>query len=143
MRGQHIKITSAGLSLADADLQQIFKIKYGDLQSTGWGPRRRHKFDYYQPADYYEAVVNKVVRPETRWVDVGGGGDIFPENRALARELSGRAQRLVGVDPSDNIETHDILHDHAKVMIEDFDTDERFDLATLRMVAEHIADPPA
>ncbi|NNF66229.1 MAG: methyltransferase domain-containing protein, partial [Gammaproteobacteria bacterium] len=35
------------------------------------------------------------------------------------------------------------LHDHAKVMIEDFDTDERFDLATLRMVAEHIADPPA
>lgn len=115
--------------------------KYGEPESTGWSPRQRSRFGYYLPADRYEALVQKLVFEGCAWVDVGGGHDIFPENPELARTLVSRSSLAVAVDPSDNIEQNEFVHRRSKCLIEDYETDERFDLATLRMVAEHVSDP--
>jgi SAM-dependent methyltransferase len=96
---------------------------------------------YFTPDDHYEALLNRLVTPETRWLEVGCGRDIFPQNYRLARELSQRCRLLVGVDPDDTLEENVFLHHKEKVAIEDFAPAERFDLVSLRMVAEHIADP--
>jgi SAM-dependent methyltransferase len=47
----------------------------------------------------------------------------------------------VGVDPSENIFNNRFVRERAKCLIEDYQTDDRFDLATLRMVVEHIENP--
>jgi hypothetical protein len=74
---------------------------------------------------------------------VGGGRDIFPDNRALAAELAGRCRLVVSVDPSDTVEENRFAHQRVKMRIEDYVSGEPFDLATLRMVAEHIENPGA
>lgn len=125
------------------ELEQLFLLKYGPVETTGWSPRRRHEFGYYSPDDYYEALVGKLVTPETRWLDVGSGRDIFPSNKPLALELSKRAAKLVGVDPSPNIHDNPFVHERAQALLQDFDYSGTFTLATLRMVAEHVTDPPA
>lgn len=66
---------------------------------------------------------------------------IFPSNPALAGSLSARCARLVGVDESDNIRDNPYIHAYQQVYLEDFKTDEAFDLITFRMVAEHVRDP--
>jgi len=129
--------------LVASDLKQLFVLKYGDPATTGWSPRRRLAFGYYLPADHYEALISKLVTPETDWIDVGGGGALFPDNEKLSDMLAKRARNLVVVDPSENIAVNPFPHRRARCLIEDFETDEQFDLATLRMVAEHITDPPA
>ncbi len=131
------------LQLTAQTLQQLFFLKYGECEKTGWSPRRRLRFGYYQPADYYEALVNKLVTSETDWIDVGGGGALFPHNRPLSELLSKRARRLVVVDPSDNIDGNPFARERAKCLIEQYQTNDQFDLVTLRMVAEHITDPPS
>lgn len=49
----------------------------------------------------------------------------------------------MGVDPDDSIRQNRWLHEHRQCRLEDLDTNRRFDLISLRMVAEHIADPTA
>jgi SAM-dependent methyltransferase len=127
--------------ITSGELYELFHLKYGDPQETGWSPRLRLKFDYYQPADHYEALVAKVVTPETDWIDVGGGTALFPSNPALSRLLSERARRLVVVDPSDDVASNPFAHERVKCLIEEYHATDRFDLATLRMVAEHIKNP--
>jgi hypothetical protein len=39
---------------------------------------------------YYEAVVAKLVRPESQWLDVGCGRGVFPSNPRLAQTLAKR-----------------------------------------------------
>jgi SAM-dependent methyltransferase len=48
---------------------------------------------------------------------------------------------MVGVDPSDNIHQNEFAHERVKSTIEEYTTDQSFDLATLRMVVEHVQRP--
>ena len=124
------------------ELRQSITLKHGDIAQAGWAARRRWRFGYFTPDDFYEALMNRFVQPETRWLDVGGGASLFPHHPTLAKELAGRCRLLAGVDPSPNILANPFLHQRAQCPIEDYQTDQRFDLATFRMVAEHVADPP-
>lgn len=129
------------IALTDDDLYQLFLIKYGHPESVGWSPRRRLRFSYYQPGDYYEAIVDKLVTTSTAWVDVGGGRAIFPQNEKLSKHLAQRCKKMVAVDPSPNVHEHPCAHERHQSLFEEFETEERFDLATFRMVAEHVVNP--
>lgn len=122
---------------------ELFRLKHGDPATAGPGPRRRWKFGYFTPDDQYETLVHSLVTPGCRWLDVGSGRDLFPSNRRLAERLSARAGWLVGVDPSANIQDNRFVHERFQGFIEDYASDQPFDLVTSRMVAEHITDPPA
>lgn len=126
-----------------AELERVVRAKHRDLDRAGWGPRTRFAFGYFTPDEYYAAVVARLVRPGCAWLDVGGGRDVLPDNRALAKELAGRCRELVVVDPSDTVEENPIAARRVRARLEDFVSDERFDLATLRMVAEHVEHPEA
>lgn len=131
------------LELTDTDLRLFFARKYGDASAVGRGPRTRLRFHYFTPDDCYEATVSRLVFPGASWLDVGCGRDIFPGNERLARELSARCGRLVGIDPSDNIDQNPFLHARVKAPLEEFHTGEQFDLVTFRMVVEHVQRPAA
>lgn len=124
-------------------LGRVFRQKYGDPATAGWGPRTRFRFGYFTPDEYYEAVVSELITPGCSWIDAGGGRDLFPYNRPLAVELAGRCHRLVAVDPSDTIEENRFATERVRARLEDFECSEPFDLATLRMVAEHVETPEA
>jgi len=125
------------------DLLAIYKVKYFRFGEPGWGPRMRLAFNYFSPDDYYEALVAKLVTPGCSWADVGCGRDIFPSHPDLARELCTRAGFVLGIDPDPNIEDNPFVTERFRGLIEDCTTQHRFDLITLRMVAEHIAKPEA
>lgn len=127
----------------DAEIAALLTAKYGLPGTRGWGPQLRDHFGMYTPDDFYEAVVAKLVDEQTDWLDVGCGRDLFPSNPTTARALSRRCRLLVGVDPSDNIDRNQFVHRRVKVSIEQFESDKKFDLVTLRMVAEHVAQPSA
>jgi SAM-dependent methyltransferase len=48
---------------------------------------------------------------------------------------------LLGLDPSDNIDMNTFVHERAKCLLEEYKSDQMFDVISLRMVAEHIRDP--
>jgi SAM-dependent methyltransferase len=123
------------------ELMAIFNGKYRREAELGWGPRTRLAFGYFNPDDHYEAIVAKLVKPGAAWADVGCGRDIFPSNPGLARELAARSGHVFGVDPDPNVRENPFIHDRFEGTIEDCPTSRRFDLITLRMVAEHIVDP--
>ena len=122
-------------------LQQVFTLKYGPPDRLGQGPRLRRRYDYHTPDDCYEAAVAALVVPGLRWLDVGCGRELLPNNPALATILAGRCSRLVGVDPDPTLSENPYVHDKVAATIDDYDGRHGFDLVTLRMVAEHIADP--
>jgi SAM-dependent methyltransferase len=125
------------------ELQERCRALYGDIRKHGWRVRMTHRFGYFGGDAWYEATVDRLVTEHCTWVDVGGGKSVFPHNDRLSEALSRRCALLVGVDPSDNIESNPYVHERAKCMIEDYKSERKFDLVTLRMVAEHIADPKA
>lgn len=131
------------MTLPTIDLQAFFHRKYGPTETIGPKPLRRLRFQFFPPDDHYEAVVDHLVTPGCRWLDVGGGRSVFPSNPALARELADRCGHLTGVDPSPNIYDNPFAHERVQALIEDYRTDQPYDLITLRMVAEHIAAPEA
>jgi SAM-dependent methyltransferase len=120
---------------------EIFHRKYGPTEKLGWGPRMRLASGYFTPDDVYEATVATLVEEGSVWLDVGCGRDIFPSNPETARVLSQRCKLLAGLDPSDNIDENPFIQERFKGFLEEYDTPRRFDLITLRMVAEHIAKP--
>ena len=124
-----------------ADLEAVFEQKYGSLEETGWGPRMRRRFDYFTPDDHYEAVVRQLIEQGTTWLDVGCGRNLFPSNQALARELSARCALLVGVDPDETLSENPYVHEKVIGSIDAFESERRFDVVTMRMVAEHVRDP--
>ena len=136
-------MTAMTLDPPTAGRDDFIRRKYGDPAALGPKPLRRLKFGYYPPDDHYEAVVDSLVTPGCRWLDVGGGRNVFPGNPALARELADRCGHLTGVDPSPNIRENPFVHEPVQSLIEDYTADEPFDLLTLRMVAEHITHPDA
>jgi len=66
---------------------------------------------------------------------------VFPHNPALSQALAKRCALLVGVDPSDNLDENRFVHRRVKRTIEEFESEHTYDLASLRMVAEHIPHP--
>ena len=129
--------------LTEADLYEIFVSKYGHPSTAGWSPKRRFSFKYHPPGDIYEATIKKLVNQNTRWIDVGGGRSLFPNNAPLSELLSQKCEKVVAVDPSQNVSENPYVHEKVMCMFEDYITDQKFDLATIRMVAEHINNPEA
>lgn len=107
----------------------------------GWKPKMRRHAGYCKPAEWYQSVVERLVTDQSKWVDIGGGHQIFPSNPWLATELSQRCKLLVGVDPSDNLVKNEFVHEKIQSTFEEACLTEEFDLATLHMVAEHVEDP--
>ena len=136
-------ISSQGLTLTPSrdELMAVFNGKYGHDPKLGWGPRTRLSFEYFSPDDQYEAIVAKLLRPGASWADVGCGRDIFPSNEPLARQLAARCGFLFGIDPDPNIRENAFVSEGFEGMAEDCTTSHRFDLITLRMVAEHVVEP--
>lgn len=132
------------LRLPDAGaLRQMFHRRYGPEARLGWGPRLRRDYGHFTPDDVYEALVAGLVAPGMRWLDVGCGRELFPDNLGLAEVLSRRCARLVGIDPAPTLQENPWLHEKVAGQIDTWDGGAAFDLVTLRMVAEHIADPAA
>jgi SAM-dependent methyltransferase len=123
------------------ELMQIYRVKYYRFGEPGWGPKLRLAAGYFTPDDHYEALVAKLVVPGSTWADVGCGRDIFPSHPDLARELSARAGYVLGIDPDDNVHENPFVTEKFQGLIQDYHADQRFDVITLRMVAEHIVDP--
>lgn len=134
-------IRAADLEVTQGELETLFRVRNGKPETTGWRPRTRHRFHYFTPDEYYEAIVAKLIDSDCRWLDVGCGRDIFPGNRPLARLLADRCQLLVGVDPDRTLEENPFVHERVRSSIEDFQSNQTFDVVTMRMVAEHIPDP--
>ena len=123
------------------DLERRFRSRYGDVTKFGWRMRLKRRFGYFDPDSWYEAAVDRLVGEGSEWVDVGGGKSVLPSDETLAATLSQRCAFLLGVDPSENIVENRCLHEKAQCTIEEYHGHRSFDLATLRMVAEHIEDP--
>ncbi len=122
-------------------LDSLFRRHSGDPLQHGWRVRMRHRFHYFTAEAWYQAVVDQLVTDKCRWIDVGGGKSIFPHDRKLSCELAKRCEHLVGVDPSTNLDQNDLVDERCKATIEEYYNEGVFDLATLRMVAEHIQQP--
>jgi|SRR5215471_5116336 len=127
-------------SFADAQ-REIFRLRTSRDSTLGWSPRLRQRFGYFTPDECYEAMMLRLIHGGADWLDVGCGHDLFPSNLPLAELLSARCRLLVGVDPSPNIDHNALVHEKAKCTIEEYYTDHKFDVISLRMVAEHIAKP--
>ena len=123
-----------------SELEALFRGKHGD-RALGWGPSRRLRFGYYLPADVYEGVVSKLIVPGCAWLDVGGGRTIFPDHPRLARELAARARNVTAVDPSENVLQNQFVHERVRCFLEEYRPDTQFDIATMRMVVEHVKCP--
>src|SRR5712672_1652656 len=108
-------------------LQQVFRGKYGPPDRLGWGPQLRQHYQYFNPDDWYEAVVASLVVRGTQWLDVGCGHELFPSNPELARLLAARAGLLVGVDPDPSLQQNPYVHQKAAVAIDDYDGGGRFE----------------
>lgn len=122
-------------------LRAIVELRHGDLTRAGWAVKLRDKFDYFTPDVYYETAVEQLVPQGGAWIEIGGGNAIFPNNKRLAEQLAARCSRLVGVDPSDNIQSNPYVHERAQCFLEAYRTETPFDIATMRMVVEHVAQP--
>jgi SAM-dependent methyltransferase len=127
-------------NLAEAR-HEVFRLKIGPSGVLGWSPRIRQRFGYFTPDEWYEAVLFCLINKDTDWLDVGCGRDLFPSNENLAKTLSSRCRLLIGVDPDDNINENTVLHKREQCLIEQYNTEQQFSIITLRMVAEHVANP--
>lgn len=123
------------------DLIETYQQKYGSKTNLGWGPGLRKKYGYSSPSEFYETVVKKLVEESTYWIDIGCGRDVFPSNPSLAKDLCEKANHVLGVDPDENIKSNVFIDASFQGRMEDLSTTETFDLATFRMVAEHIEHP--
>ena len=131
-------IDADGLMPSSAELDAYVRQKYGEPEAMNISPGLRYRNRYVAADDVYEALVTRLITHSTRWLDVGCGRDIFPSNLAGARALATTARCLVGVDPDDNVRENELLTAHFQGVIEDFETTRKFDLLTMRMVAEHV-----
>jgi SAM-dependent methyltransferase len=133
--------TAFAMDGLDAARREAVRLRIDASSGPGWSPQLRQRFGYFTPDESYEALMLTLVNETTAWLDVGCGHQLFPGNQALARLLADRCRLLVGLDPDDNIDRNLFVHERAKCMLEDYRTDHRFDLISMRMVAEHVTDP--
>lgn len=118
----------------------LFRYTYGK-HPEGWGPRIRQDFSYYTPDDYYQASIISLLKRGDKWLDIGCGRDIFPSNWRLAKLLASRAKEVAGVDPDRNVLDNELLDRKYLGFTDAVKEENYYDLITLRMVAEHVADP--
>lgn len=123
------------------ELETLFREKY--TGGRGWGPRMRHRFGYFNPDDCYEALLARLVTPQTSWLDVGCGRELFPSYPQQAHRLASRCRRLVGIDPSPNVHDNPYVHERVQTTLDQYDPGQTFNLITCRMVAEHVEEPAA
>lgn len=114
---------------------------YPGKAEVGWRVKQRIKHGYFTPEEWYESLVEQLVDSDTNWIDIGGGQFVFQHNPGLAKILAKRCKLLVGVDPSDNILKNESVHVRVQSPLEELKEDARYDLATMRMVAEHVTNP--
>ena len=93
------------------DLKKIFSLKHGDAERYGPYLKQCLKTRYFTPDDWYETLIDKLVSPDTCWLDIGCGRFLFPNNQPLAEMLSQRCQLLVGVDPDPTIQENIFVHE--------------------------------
>jgi 2-polyprenyl-3-methyl-5-hydroxy-6-metoxy-1,4-benzoquinol methylase len=136
-------MSETSFTVAEDELIAVFRQKYSRATTLGWGPRMRLKHGYFTPDDYYEALVGKLLPEGADWCDVGCGRNIFPENPDLARQYARRCRFVFGIDPDDNVRENALVNEYFQGFVEDCRIERQFDLITLRMVAEHIANPEA
>src|SRR5262249_42835808 len=129
------------MQLSREHLEAAFRLKYGGPSQLGPSPRLRARVGDFTPDDVYEGLVSQLVHDGVAWLDVGGGRDVSPSNPALARALAARCGRLVGVDPSANVEATPFVHERVRSTIEEYTSDCAYALAPLRMVAEPLTRP--
>jgi SAM-dependent methyltransferase len=129
------------LALTREELGEVSRLRFGEPGATGPLPTAWRRWNYFVPDVFYEAIVAKLVTRRTRWLDVGCGRELFPANERLAQILAARCQTLVGLDPDGTVEENTLVHEGVKCTLEEFTSEKAFDLVTLRMVAEHIAQP--
>ncbi|MDR9424068.1 MAG: methyltransferase domain-containing protein [Marinobacter sp.] len=115
--------------------------KYGEKSVMGWSPKRRFEYGYFLAGDIYECFIDKLINKNTRWVDVGGGSSILPHNPDLSKELASRCYSLTSVDPSENVFENPYAHHKVRSLFEEMNVTEKYNLATFRMVAEHVEYP--
>ncbi len=137
------EVDSLHLILSSSELDTYVREKYGPFDTMGPSPALRYRRHFASADDSYECLISKMVHDDSNWLDVGCGRDLFPSNHDGARRLAARAESLVGIDPDDNVHQNDLLSDRFQGVIEDFQTDKKFNLVTLRMVAEHVVNADA
>lgn len=82
-----------------------------------------------------------MIQPGDEWLDLGGGRRIFPHNPILAREITQRCSRVVGIDPSTNIHENPFVSERFQGFLGDYPGKRDFDCISMQMVAEHVSDP--
>lgn len=116
-------------------------LKYGP--NPGATARLHAAHGYRSPDLFHEALCLALVTPATDWLDIGGGRSPFPFNPALATQLAATCRHLTALDPGPNLPGNPHAHTRIALPLEAYRPDHPHDLATMRMVAEHIADPAA
>jgi len=130
-------------NISAEEYAQHFAQKYGEGRRVGWRPSRRRSFGYTTPTDHYEILATRLVADGMGWLDVGGGKSPFPHNPQLARQLADKVATLTVVDPSENVRGNPYAHEVMQCALEDLDAPHRYDVITMQMVVEHVADPGA
>ena len=121
--------------------ERALELKHGPPEAWGWTRAMHEAAGYRSPDAEYEGAALSLIPAGTRWLDLGCGRAPFPHNPRLCALLSARAGLLVGVDASANVLDNPYLHQQVRSPIETFAAAEVFDVVTLRMVAEHLAQP--
>ncbi len=124
----------------DNVVKRVFRFTYGS-NPKGKAPQIRKKFAYFTPEDYYQAAIVSILKRQDKWLDIGCGRDIFPDNPRLAQVLTSRTKETVGVDPSPNVRDNKFLNRSYLGFTDSVAEENYYDLVTLRMVAEHVANP--
>lgn len=95
--------------------------------------------------DVYRATLDRIITPNTRWLDIGCGHTVFPEwmgdSVDAQKKLLSRCELARGCDPADD-------RPHVAGLTKSVYQGERlpledgcFNLVTANMVAEHVRDP--
>jgi SAM-dependent methyltransferase len=124
-------------------MEALLVRKHGAAETHNWAVQRHIRYGAFLPTEVYEAVVAASVFPGCRWLDVGGGRAPFLFNDELARELVARCSHVTAIDPSEHVLENQFVRERVRDHIENYQCAEPFDLATMRMVVEHVRQPEA
>jgi hypothetical protein len=130
------------IAISKNDALFLFKkLYFKENCSIGRTINFMYRQKYIPPEFFYESLINKLVNDKSVWLDIGCGGTLFPFDLSMSKEISNRAKLLFGIDPDDNIKKNEIVHKKEQTCLENFNTNQKFNLITSRMVAEHVEFP--